>query len=779
MLKKYRILLIIELVAVLMCLALFLVPKAHYTFNGDSFEFENGVYIEGLFDVSEPGVYVDNSISQEAEIFTPVADLHPGSYKIYLKYLTSDQNNTFTAMSDYNTTPVVTQRKNWSLGVNEDASYAKEIRLDTWQRVTGYRISYNFTGNGYLYAYGLDIVETNWWKIEALLIVLLLAILIDIALYLKETRDEKELLTYIYALALALFTSLLALTTFLTSGHDSSYHIGRMEALAQAISQGNLPLRVSSYWLEGKGYASSLFYCDLFLFPAAFIMSLGASLQAAWKIYLVMVNMITAFVGLYCFKRIVKSRTGALLALTLYMFSAYRLSCMYVRFSVGDYSAQMFLPLVLYGLIHIYEECEGSESVLASLKRALPFTLGVSGLVLTHIQTTLMTAMFMAGFLIINWKKTFKKNVIIRLFCALAGILILNAWFIFPFLELSGTLKVAGEAGTEGRYRANGATLWQLFNLFPYGGGDSYPIFESFGNNFGTEMPFTIAPAAIGVFGYLALRLSGFVKRANGKEGDLVRKADKIMIGAFVGMLMTTHLFPWDFVEQLTPATGLITQTLMCPWRFLGISWTLSSALSGLLYVFLLNDKERLSRFSAVFVGVVVAISVVGAGYFITTRGNSDAWIYLYDKDAFDYSSVMGGEYLPAQFEDETFEVTDPISGDGVDVTDWIRNNGEVYVTLTNNSGADSFVDVPLLYYKGYRASDMSTGTALLTQPGDIGLVRVTVPAGFDGSIMTTYKEPGYWRIYEIVSLLAVVLLVAYGIRGDKLFSGFGKKEKA
>jgi hypothetical protein len=88
-------------------------------------------------------------------------------------------------------------------------------------------------------------------------------------------------------------------------------------------------------------------------------------------------------------------------------------------------------------------------------------------------------------------------------------------------------------------------------------------------------------------------------------------------------------------------------------------------------------------------------------------------------------------------------------------------------------------VDVPFLYYKGYRATDLSTGKALLTETGDTGLVRVTVPAGFDGSIMSTYKEPGYWRIYEIVSLLAVLLLVAYGIMGDRLFSGFGKKEKA
>ncbi len=768
MLKRYRILLITELVAILACLVLFLVPKANYSFGADSFEYENGVYIEGLFDVTQPGVYIDNGMTQEAQILSPVANLHPGSYRIRLRYLNTDHNNTYTALSDYNTNSVRNMRYNVSLDANDDPDFVKEYRLDTWQKVDGYRVSFNYTGNGYLYVYGVDIVETNWWKIELLLIVMLLSLFVDIAIYLRETREEKELFTYIYTFFLAVITSFLALSVFLLSGHDASYHIGRMEALSQAISRGDLPLRVSNYWLENMGYASSLFYCDLFLFPAALIMSFGATLQAAWKIYICMVNLITAFVGLYSFKRIIKSRTGALIALTLYMFSAYRLSCIYIRFAVGDYSAQMFLPLVLYGIIHIYDEYDGSEKLIDSLKRCIPFTLGVSGLVLTHIQSTLMTAIFVAAFVIINWKKTFKKNVITRLLCSLAGVLILNMWYIFPFLELSGTLKVVGEAGTEGRYRANGTVLWQLFNLFPGGDGNSYAMYESMGNDFSMEMPFTVAPAAMGVFAYVALRFSGIVKR-EGKNLESVRIADKIMVGALMAMFMTTIHFPWDFVEQLSSVTGMITQTLMCPWRFLGITWALSSALSGLVYVFLLRDKERFARFAGLFAAVVIAISGIGAGYFISTRSYSSMWKYYYDDGDFTEANIIGGEYLPANYVEGTLDHNVPEAGEGVEISGWGRTENIVETSLSNKSASDSFVDVPFLYYKGYRAKDTATGKALLTSSSDIALVRVTVPAGFEGSIQVFYKEPGYWRLYEIISLLALAGLIFFEVKGKKV----------
>lgn len=762
-LKQSR-LYIAELVLLLASLLLLLVPRAHYTFYGDNFEFEQGVPMESLGEVAYPGVYVDNSMFEEGqetvEILTPPANLHPGSYEVHLKYINTDHNNTFTASSDYNTYPVLTKRINWGLEEIETPEEETVFRLQSWQKVDGYRVSFNYTGNGYIYAYGLEIVETNWWKIELFLIILGLSAALNIFLHLKETMDSKVLFGYLYALAIGIMAAMPMLGIFFLRGDDSAYHIGRLEALANAIANGDLPLRVSNLWMDGKGYASALFYCDIFLFPSSLIRALGSSLQGAWKTYEVGVNIVTALLGYHCFRKMTKTNMGAMISVTIHVLSAYRMHCMYGRFAVGDYTAQMFLPLVLYGLYRIYtEEIDSRKSIMDNFRIALPFTIGVSCLVMSHIQSTLMSALFIFAFILINWKKTFTRNVITRLFSALAGILVFNMWFIFPFLEMAGSLRFTEDSSSLGRYAANGTLLYQLFNLFPQGTGISYAIFESHDNNFAAEMPFTLGAASIGVVIYLILRLTGLIRKN--------AKGDKLLIAAIMGMFMTTVYFPWDFFEQLSPVLESLTHTLMCPWRFVGISCVLSSTLSGVLYDELVEEKDRLSRFAMPVALAIIIFSFIGGGYYITTKAANGTWTDAYDEEGFNYS-IIGGEYLPDGFDDVNYLATEPMPGEGVTVTDTYREGKYLYVTAQNSSGDVSFVDTHIIYYKGYRSADCESGTRLNTSKAEHAFTRVELPAGYNGTFRVWYSEPGYWRVYEAVSVISILGYIVYRLLNRK-----------
>jgi len=761
--NKRKILMICEAVLLVLSLCLFAVPKADYKFGGDSFESVEGIPMSGLFDVSLPGIYVDNSLMTSDEpikVTTPVADLHPGSYKVRLNYLTDDHNNTFSASSDYNTYPVLITRTDRGLEQTGQAGGSYEFRLDTWQKVTGYQITFNFTGNGYLYAYGLEIVETNWWKVIVLLTTILIILAINLFLYMQDHLAPKEIMGYLYALGLAFIISMPMLGVFFITGHDAPYHMGRLEALAEGLGRGMIPLRVSNFWLGGRGYASSIFYGDLFMYPAAILRNLGASIQTAWKFYIVMMNVLTALISYYSFRKIAKTQLGSIIATTIYVLSAYRLTCMYIRFSVGDYSAQAFLPLVLYGMFRLYSD-EEVKGLFKTLRQCLPLILGVSGLILTHIQTTLMAAIFVVGFALVNFKKTFSPKYLVRIGIALAGVLILNMWYIFPFLQLIGKLAFVEDTLSLGRYRANGAYFWQLFNLFPEGYGDSYPVFESFANGFSNEMPFTIGAGAIGVFSYLIMRISGVIKKKDAGSSVNVRVADKLLIASLLSIFMTTIYFPWDFIEQLTPATSTITQTLMCPWRWLGIAWALCSLMTGFAYECIADSKDSIARFSAIFAGIVITLSGVGASYFISTLSGS-GWQYIYDENRVVEYNIMGGEYLPIGTAHDSFEIDTAVPGDGVVVSDFSRadSNYKINMNVTNNSGDTGYVDVPFLYYKGYRA--VGDGQKLTVMAGDLGFARVMIPAGFDGSITVDYMEPWYWRIYEVISILALIALIYF-----------------
>ena len=77
-------------------------------------------------------------------------------------------------------------------------------------------------------------------------------------------------------------------------------------------------------------------------------------------------------------------------------------------------------------------------------------------------------------------------------------------------------------------------------------------------------------------------------------------------------------------------------------------------------------------------------------------------------------------------------------------------------------------MEVPLLYYKGYRAYDIDTGEELEAYLGENFAVTVTIPAGFDGEVLVRFVPPWYWRLGEIISLISAVGLVFAGVRWKK-----------
>ena len=66
-------------------------------------------------------------------------------------------------------------------------------------------------------------------------------------------------------------------------GADWRFHLSRIEGIAQALREGQFPVRVYSQAKDGYGYAPSLFYGELFLYFPAVLRLLGMSVQGAYR----------------------------------------------------------------------------------------------------------------------------------------------------------------------------------------------------------------------------------------------------------------------------------------------------------------------------------------------------------------------------------------------------------------------------------------------------------------------------------------------------------------
>ena len=61
-------------------------------------------------------------------------------------------------------------------------------------------------------------------------------------------------------------------------GHDLRFHMNRIVGIKEALMDHQFPPKIYPYTNNGYGYASPIFYCDLFLYPFAILYYLGMQL---------------------------------------------------------------------------------------------------------------------------------------------------------------------------------------------------------------------------------------------------------------------------------------------------------------------------------------------------------------------------------------------------------------------------------------------------------------------------------------------------------------------
>ena len=80
-------------------------------------------------------------------------------------------------------------------------------------------------------------------------------------------------------------------------------------------------------------------------------------------------------------------------------------------------------------------------------------------------------------------------------------------------------------------------------------------------------------------------------------------------------------------------------------------------------------------------------------------------------------------------------------------------------VSVDNASEDTGYVQLPLICYPHYMAKD-ENGNRPEVVVGDYYKLCFAVPGNYTGTINVRFKEPIYWRIAEMVSLLTLILIV-------------------
>lgn len=695
------------------------------------------------------GWYVDESIVQTDEtidlLYGPYLQMDQGSYSVEIDYsCDSDQSCAITA-----------QEGNDAFiksGTARLSSRLKKVsyRFALTEHIDQLELVVKYNGQGALQIHNVAIRTNSVNMRKILTAVFFLFLLWDgCVLFQPFIRKNKNLI-----LAIGFLTLLSSFPLFMRgilNGHDLTFHLLRIEGIAEEMRSHNFPVRISSLWMDGYGYPVSVFYGDILLYLPAFFRLIGFPVIAVYKMYLFFVNLIAVIIAYVCFYKIFSDKKTALLLAMAYTTAAYRFVNLYIRSAVGEFSAMLFLPILALALYRIYTE-QGSEWKIYK-RNAWILAAGMSGLICTHILSAEMACFVLILISVVLWKKTFCKKVLRVYVLAALETAALSAFFIIPFLDyyINEPVNVTSQVDeVVQKIQQEGAYLGQYFSFFQTMAGASLKhLPDRMGLTPGIVLMFALAAAAV-----------LWIQK---KDTPVIRF---FMFFSMFLLFLASDLFPWDHLAQRW-RWGVLLSQVQFPWRYIGAATVFLTLLLGFLLAYC--RKRDACFFNNLYLGIIGICLFMSFFYTSDYVNHAYHMVEYYDAAELDtFSALYGGQYLKPGTDTQLF--SGEVSGENVQELEITARDGcrmELYCKTTEKAGK---VEVPMLYYKGYQITD-ETGKQYEIMPSANHVIQFAVSENFSGKIQIRFAEPWSWKIAEWISAVSFLYVCA-------AFIGYAAKKR-
>jgi len=506
-----------------------------------------------------------------------------------------------------------------------------------------------------------------------------------------------------------LFVSVPALRENLNAGHDSEFHRMRLRSTANALAEGQFPVRIAGSMYNGYGSATSVFYPDAVFYLPALLMIGGATIQFAMSAFIVLTNAVTAASMYLCGKRMFDSRKMGVCASLLYLTAAYRLTDVYVRMAAGEAAAMAVLPLFVWGLW---------EVIFGEKRRWLPLALGATAVFMTHIITTVLCAVMAAVVGVCCAGKILREGRLVPILKAIALTVLLNAYYLVPLLH----------------YMMNGVSMGALNSSVAAGAMEPMYLLAC-----DSEFPRDIGlPMLLGA----VMTLYMFMGRSDAQ----LRMVRRLIAVSAMLALMTTNIFPW---AQLESRLGMAVNFLQFPWRLLMFVDLFLALAAGCGVVRIAQELNIRSAAVPLVLAVCMLCSYTQIAQY-TVVENAPLRYWLSNSQmitAYAEYTLPGSNLARTVTEHEVL-----VSGDAV-FTDYEKRGTQVTLRAqAQNGGA---ISLPVFGFDGYRAE--LDGEEIGWTLGDNNRLTVQIPAGTDAQLRVWYAGKVLFRIADAVSLAAAL----------------------
>lgn len=720
--KSIYVVLIVAMVLSLFCLVGMVKPDQQYHFEG-SHTFDTGIA------VSEAVLYDDIS-------------LPAGIYEVRLQYQTDVSFKNLCFVTD----PSAKLKTNYEELFKNRGETA--FRMWLGGKTDTLRVTVSYGGEGNLTTGSLILQESDalWTRILTILwcitFVLVSALMIRRYDQIKGlSKETKHVILGV--LVISALASIPYVHDYMKGGGDLVYHLHRIKGVKDGILSGQFPIRLEPEWLFGHGYANSVLYCNTCLYIPAVLQLLGFTVSEAYNAYCILLNLATAAISCYCFGKIFKSVHIGIICSALYTLSIFRINKMVMVAALGEASAYTFLPLILFGLYRAFTE----DVTQKSYKNVWIFiTIGYAGILQTHVLSCEIVAFLTIITCIICIKKVLRKETFLELAKGALGALAVSLWYVVPFLDyyLTENLHIRHVAGRTIQERG---LYWQQL-ILPWWRAESRDWLVKVAiTDFDTVGLGIILLASLGIF--MILWVMGKWKKTQDSVMCLGKYSGML---AVVLILMSLRTFPWDKIQSINGLSAALVSSLQFPSRFLAWGTTCSVTVCGCL-LYYLKGIEGKKYFAAAVLCIMTGVCCTNL-YLQHCMDQNINSFYVYNEEAMGFGYISGAEYIVEGTDYLHLDFELPVAGENVGIDSYEKQYLDVNVACTNKGNEESYLELPLLHYTGYRAHATSTGKELRTVKGNNNVVRVLIPAGFSDEIQVCFVSPVHWRISEAVTYL-------------------------
>lgn len=522
---------------------------------------------------------------------------------------------------------------------------------------------------------------------------------------------------------------------------DLSFHLWRIEGIAEGLLNGTFPVRVQPLHLNGYGYPNGIYYGDILLYFPAVLRRLGYTITESYKAYVLLINVASAYAAYWGFRKISNNYQVGLFASALLTLAPYRLVNVYDRAAVGEYTAMVFMPLVICGLWMISH----SETYYTAKEGRMAVIIGCSGIIQSHILSVLIMCiggMLILTIMILAEGRNRIKNIFKHLFSSMSWVVLLNLWYIVPFFDYMLTQHVKVNDLGINKIQKRGIELSDLG---------------------ATILGDTMIPRSLGVaflviiLCYISMILWAHYNTINLKYRN---EMNGIMMVTAMLIFMTLKCFPYDFLCKNSTIINQLIGKIQFPWRWLGI---IGLFLAVIMCLVLINLFEKNTKFY-VSLSIGIAGIIIGQGIQIQSCIiNATNDVKYYDTEGLyqDFlHQVYQGEYLLINTVQEDLKYDKKIYDYNNVLWETNREGTTFTLTIDNKHDQEAVVDLPVLCYKGYEARDVHNGKKLALDTGENNRLRIIVPGEYSGEVKVEFTGMWYWKIAEIISILSIIIII-------------------